>query len=199
MQVLVIDRRGLLIGAGATLVGGSPDAQEPAAGKIVSIRGNAFAEGHSNARRALQPTAEVFVGDLVETETNSNLTMHLGEATLVKLGALAKLLIDKFVVNVGGTLNLEQGPLLIDRNDSAKRESLKVHSPFALIAVRGTLFFAGPSNGVFGVFVGRGTSSRSPAATGLSLSDLGLAATSPTPVTRRVSPEGGHPGGSWRR
>ena len=156
MQVLVIDRRGLLIGAGATLVGGSPDAQEPAAGKIVSIRGNAFAEGHSNARRALQPTAEVFVGDLVETETNSNLTMHLGEATLVKLGALAKLLIDKFVVNVGGTLNLEQGPLLIDRNDSAKRESLKVHSPFALIAVRGTLFFAGPSNGVFGVFVGRG-------------------------------------------
>ena len=46
--------------------------------------------------------------------------------TLVKLGSLAKLLIDKFVVNAGGTLNLEQGPLLIDRNDNAKNESLKV-------------------------------------------------------------------------
>ena len=156
MQVLSIDRRGLLVGAGATLVGGTLDAQEPAAGKIETIRGNAFAEGLSKARRALQPSAEVFVGDLVETETDSNLTMHLGEATLVKLGALAKLRIDKFVVNVGGTLNLEQGPLLIDRNDNAKNENLKVRSPFALIAVRGTMFFAGPSNGVFGVFVGRG-------------------------------------------
>ena len=156
MQVF-IDRRGLLIGAGATLVGGSLEAQEPAAGKIVSIRGEALAEGQNKARRTLQPTAEVFVGDLVETKINSSLTMRLGEATLVKLGSLAKLLIDKFVVNAGGTLNLEQGPLLIDRNDNAKNESLKVRSPFALIAVRGTLFFAGPSNGVFGVFVGRGT------------------------------------------
>ena len=46
--------------------------------------------------------------------------------------------------------------MLIDRNDNAKNENLKVRSPFALIAVRGTMFFAGPSNGVFGVFVGRG-------------------------------------------
>jgi ferric-dicitrate binding protein FerR (iron transport regulator) len=31
-----------------------------------------------------------------------------------------------------------------------------VRSPFALIAVRGTHFFAGPSWGAFGVFVARG-------------------------------------------
>ena len=31
-----------------------------------------------------------------------------------------------------------------------------MRSPFGLIAVRGTRFFAGPSNGVFGVFVERG-------------------------------------------
>jgi hypothetical protein len=153
---LVMNRRAVLVGAGATLVGGALYAQEPAAGKVESIRGNAFAEGHDKTRRTLQPTAEVFVGDLVETETDSRLTMRLGEATLVKLGALAKLLIDKFVVNTGGTLSLEQGPLVIDRNDRAKNESLRVHSPFALIAVRGTMFFAGPSNNVFGVFVGRG-------------------------------------------
>jgi ferric-dicitrate binding protein FerR (iron transport regulator) len=33
---------------------------------------------------------------------------------------------------------------------------ISVRSPFALIAVRGTRFFAGPSPGVFGVFVARG-------------------------------------------
>jgi hypothetical protein len=31
-----------------------------------------------------------------------------------------------------------------------------VRSPFGLIAVRGTRFFAGPSDDVFGVFVARG-------------------------------------------
>ena len=152
---LVTRRRALFAAAAATFVSGSLEAQEPSAGKIESMHGDAFAEG-PKTRRALQPTAEVFVGDLVETETNSALTMHLGEATFVKLGALAKFRIDKFVVNVGGTFDLEQGPLVIDRNDNAKSENLKVRSPFALIAVRGTMFFAGPSNDVFGVFVGRG-------------------------------------------
>ena len=33
---------------------------------------------------------------------------------------------------------------------------LRVRSPFGTIALRGTRVFAGPSNGVFGVFVERG-------------------------------------------
>jgi hypothetical protein len=33
---------------------------------------------------------------------------------------------------------------------------LRVRSPYGLMAVRGTTFFAGPSNDVFGVFVARG-------------------------------------------
>jgi hypothetical protein len=102
----------------------------------------------------LHPSAEVFVNDLVEI--NSGLTMHLGKATFVKLGSLAKFRIDKFVVDAGGVFELEQGPLLIDRDDSAKSETLQVRSPFALIGARGTMFFAGPSNNVFGVFVSRG-------------------------------------------
>jgi hypothetical protein len=34
---------------------------------------------------------------------------------------------------------------------------VQIRSPFALIAVRGTQFFARPSNGRFGVFVARGS------------------------------------------
>ena len=36
-------------------------------------------------------------------------------------------------------------------------DQVTVRSPFGLMAVRGTRFFAGPSNGVFGVFVERGS------------------------------------------
>jgi hypothetical protein len=82
--------------------------------------------------------------------------MLLGKATKVKLGAQARFRIDKFVINAGGTLDLEPGPMMIDRGDAARKETLQVRSPFGLIAVRGTEFFAGPSNGVFGVFVRHG-------------------------------------------
>jgi hypothetical protein len=152
---LVTRRRALMLGAAVTLAGRSLRAEEARAGTIEALRGEAFAEG-SKPRRALAPTAEVFIGDLVETATNSALTMHLGKTTFVKLGALAKFRIDNFVVDAGGTLDLEQGPMLIEHNGSGKSEDLKVRSPFGLIAVRGTMFFAGPSNDVFGVFVATG-------------------------------------------
>jgi hypothetical protein len=151
----VTRRRALIVGAAAIVAGGSLHAEESPAGTIETLRGEAFAEG-PKPRRALQPAAEVFIGDLVETATNSALTMHLGKTTFVKLGALAKFRIDNFVVDAGGTLDLEQGPMLIEHNGSSKSEDLRVRSPFGLIAVRGTMFFAGPSNDVFGVFVASG-------------------------------------------
>ena len=147
-------RQVLLIGAALTLAGGSLYAEESLAGTIEALRGDAFAEG-PKPRRALQPKAQVFIGDMVETAVNSALTMHLGKATFVKLGALAKFRIDNFVVDAGGTFDLDQGPMLIDHNGT-KDENLQVRSPFGLMAVRGTMFFAGPSNDVFGVFVARG-------------------------------------------
>jgi hypothetical protein len=112
---LVSSRRVLLIGAAVTLAAGSLDAEESPAGTIEALRGNAFAEG-PKPRRALQPKAQVFIGDMIETAVNSALTMHLGKATIVKLGALAKFRIDNFVVDAGGTFDLDQGPMLIDHN-----------------------------------------------------------------------------------
>jgi hypothetical protein len=152
---LVTRRRALLAGV-AAVVAPPLRAEASAAGNIELLHGQAFAETPSS-RRVLQSSADVFIGDLVETEIDSGLIMRLGTSTTVKLGALAKFRIDKFVVGAGGVLNLDQGALVIDRDDNAKSERLQVRSPFSLIAVRGTMFFAGPSKGVFGVFVGRGT------------------------------------------
>lgn len=178
-------RRTLLLGVAASL--GAPPllAQDSAAGKIESVRGGAFAE-RINARRALQPAADLFVGDLVQTDSGAGLIMRLGRATVVKLGQLARFRIDKFVIDAGGTLDLEQGALVVDRKDQAKKESLQIRSPFGLIAVRGTTLFAGPSNGVFGVFVSHGSVSVSGAGKTVRLgvgqgTDIAMPGAPPTP------------------
>ena len=89
------------------------------------------------------------------TGVASRLGMRLGRNTTVKLGEQARLKIDRFIVDAGGEMTLSSGPMLFD--GQPLRAGLQIRSPFALIAVRGTRFFAGPSNGRFGVFVVRGS------------------------------------------
>jgi hypothetical protein len=139
--------------AGACLAATPARAADPA-GKVETLRGEAFAQAAT--RRALAVAAEVFVGDLVATGAQSALALRLGAATLVRLGADARLRIDRFLINAGGVLELARGAMLYDHDPAAGPADLAVRSPFGLMAVRGTRFFAGPSNGVFGVFVFRG-------------------------------------------
>lgn len=130
------------------------DAAEPA-GNVDDLRGEAFALAASR-RRALAQQSDVFVRDMVATGAGSSLALRLGAATLVRLGADAQLRIDRFLIDAGGVLDLVSGAMVFDRNEAEPKADLTVRSPYGLIAVRGTRFFAGPSNGVFGVFVERG-------------------------------------------
>jgi hypothetical protein len=129
-------------------------AAEPA-GTVESSRGECYAQS-AVTRRPLPPAAEVFIGDAVSTGVQSALSLNLGTATKVKIGAEARLRIDRFVVNAGGILTLENGGMLYDHDPVGGPNETTVRSPFGLVAVRGTRFFAGPSNGVFGVFVEHG-------------------------------------------
>jgi hypothetical protein len=148
-------RRTLLRGLiGACVAAPGVAAAEPA-GSVASARGECYAQA-AGGRRALAPDAKVFIGDTVATAELSALSLHLGAATQVKLGAEARLRIDRFVVNAGGVLVLESGGMVYDHDPEGDRSDVAVRVPFGLVAVRGTRFFAGPSNGVFGVFVERG-------------------------------------------
>jgi hypothetical protein len=129
-------------------------AAEPA-GDVDTIRGGATAQTGS-ALRELAPNALVFVGDTVATAAQSAIALRLGSTTLVRLGADARLRIDRFLIKAGGVLDLAKGPMLFERDPAAGAAETAIRSPFGLIAVRGTRFFAGPSNNVFGVFVFRG-------------------------------------------
>lgn len=149
------ERRAVLASLIPALVARRANAADRA-GEVETSRGECFALAASS-RRALAPAAAVFVGDTVGTGAESALGLRLGTTTEVRIGQKAQLRIDRFLINAGGTLVLEQGGMLFDR-DAAKggTGNFAVRSPFGLIAVRGTRFFAGPSNGVFGVFVERG-------------------------------------------
>jgi hypothetical protein len=125
------------------------------AGLVEEINGQGFAEAGA-ARRALAREAPVFIADRVRTGDASRLTMQLGRRTRVRLGEQARITIDRYLVDAGGEITLESGAMLFDRPSGSAPAPVQVRSPFGLIAVRGTRFFAGPSAGVFGVFVQRG-------------------------------------------
>jgi ferric-dicitrate binding protein FerR (iron transport regulator) len=158
------------------------------AGAVDDVKGEAFAEADA-VRRALDRAAPVFLGDEVGTGTASRLGMRLGQDTNIRLGEDARLRIDRFLVNAGGEITLRTGPLLFDRPPGSAPAPVRIRSPFALIAVRGTRFFAGPSNGQFGVFVERGSVAVTSAGRQVILhdgegTDFSATGTRPTPVRR---------------
>jgi ferric-dicitrate binding protein FerR (iron transport regulator) len=159
-------------------------------GSVEEVTGEAFAELES-VRRVLDRAAPVFLSDEVVTGVASRLGMRLGRDTTVRLGEQARLKIDRFLVNAGGEMTLRSGPLLFD--GQPRREGVQIRSPFALIAVRGTRFFAGPSNDRFGVFVVRGSVAVTAAGQQVILrqgegTDIASPGAPPTPV-KRWAPE----------
>ena len=132
-------------------------AAAPAAGRVGAVE---RAEGEAYARlvntRRLAPRSEVLLGDLVWTEALSRASLGLDGGSRIHLGPETRLTLDRFVVAAGGDLTLGSGALVFDRPDDLPKIDLEIRSVFGLIGVRGTRFFAGPSSGVFGVFVARG-------------------------------------------
>jgi ferric-dicitrate binding protein FerR (iron transport regulator) len=154
------DRRRFLVGSGASLAALVPfgvQAQSATqAGSVEVVVGDAFAQARAG-RRALANAAPVFIQDQVGTGHGSRLTMQLGRDTRLKLGEQARVTIDRFLVDAGGEMTLNSGPVLFERPEGSTPAPVRIRSAFGLIAVRGTVFFAGPSRGVFGVFVERGS------------------------------------------
>jgi len=126
-----------------------------APGLVEAVRGEAFAE-IKGARRVLAVRANVFVEETVTTGEAARLALRFGIDTTLRLGAGARLTIDRYTANAGGDFSLMEGGLLYDRPRKTQSADSMLRSLFGLIAIRGTRVFAGPSNGVFGVFVDRG-------------------------------------------
>jgi len=152
----IVTRRAVVASTAALLISRPTLSAPSAAGLVTAVVGQGFAEVGA-AHRELAQNSQVFVGEVVGTGSESRLGIRLGEVTQLKLGADVRVRIDSFIANAGGVLELRNGPLQIDSDSRRLGRGLSIRSPFGSIAVRGTHFFAGPSNGVFGVFVFRGS------------------------------------------
>jgi hypothetical protein len=148
-------RRALLIGAPAAVLLSRPViAAAKIAGYVEEVRGQVTAELAAQ-RRVLVPRGDIFLGDDVASAERSRAELPLGHDTSLRLGANARVRIDRFIVNAGGVLTLEDGPLLLDKA-LGTGGALYIRGQFGLIAIRGTRGWVGPSNGVIGVFVVHG-------------------------------------------
>ena len=125
-----------------------------AAGTVEEANGEAFAD-MAGKRRRLERAAQVFVGDQIGTGPDSRLELRLGGNTAIRLGEKAQLTINRFLMNAGGEMTLDAGAMLFEKQAGAPAP-VEIRSSFGVIAVRGTRFFAGMSNKVFGVFVAEG-------------------------------------------
>lgn len=151
-----------LLALGLALLAGAASAQSPdadaverRAGLVQDLVGRAQARTGTDLRE-LTPLAPVFVEDLVRTGARARLALTLGAETVLKLGPGAEIRLESHLVDRGGEIELISGGLVFDSDEDAPPTDVSIRSAYAVMAVRGTRFFAGPSAGVFGVFVERG-------------------------------------------
>lgn len=150
-----LNRRAVLVGVSAAVLDCALYGRAYAAaavGRVGFSQGEAVLD-RAGGRVAASEGVEIFLQDVAVTgDEPSRLDLRLGPATRIRLGAKARLAISRFVPGVAADATLHSGAALIERGPGAEPD-FELKSPFALLAARGTTFFAGPSNGVFGVYV----------------------------------------------
>src|SRR4051812_17307739 len=82
-----------------------------AVGAVQEVKGEAFSD-RNDKRRKLEAAAPLFLNEIVSTGQDARLVLHLGTDTTLRLGALAKLTIDRLLVGAGGDITLQSGPIL---------------------------------------------------------------------------------------
>lgn len=124
-------------------------------GRVTEGQGPAFADNAGTTRSLVRETG-VMLNDLVRTEREGRVAMTLGERTTLRMGGLARVRIDRFIANQGGTITVGAGAVGVDTQGRLP-QGLTVRSPYALVAVRGTRFVVGaePGRG-FSVLVDQG-------------------------------------------
>jgi ferric-dicitrate binding protein FerR (iron transport regulator) len=149
-----VDRQSLAF-ASLALCSRVASSAEQVVGSVSVLKGVATAE-ITRKRRRLERKSPLYLGDTVNTGARSRLVALLLPKTTLKLGAETRVRIDNFIVNAGGEILLDSGALLLDVSRRLP-EGFAVRSLFALIAVRGTTFFAGQLDDAFSVFVVKGS------------------------------------------
>jgi hypothetical protein len=126
------------------------------AGKIERSKNEVTARpSASDPARALSPGDQVFRNEMVHTGAQARAELRLSDQTSLVLGENAEVRLDEFVYNESGsaTINLVTGALRFVSSVQGHPGKLTIRTPVATIGVRGTDFWAGPIDGVYGVLL----------------------------------------------
>jgi len=144
-----------LMALAPALVPMAAEAARKRIGNVTAIKGKAKGE-LDGASRTLKIKAPVHLRETIITGAEARLQALLAAKTTLKLGADTRVRIDQFIIDKGGELSFSSGALLLQAPSKSFDKGLTIDSRFALIAVRGTRFFAGQLGEAFSVFVEEG-------------------------------------------
>lgn len=124
-------------------------------GKVLDARGKVL-KSQNDIETVIKTGSPLVNNDLVSTGKKSFASMSLGADTKIIMGAETEVLLDSFLAEQGGTLELVSGDMVFDRPEGRPKIDLTIRTTFGQIGVRGTKFFTGRSRGNFAVFVEHG-------------------------------------------
>lgn len=124
-------------------------------GQVLDAKGN-VQKTQNDIETRIKSGSPLVNNDLVSTGAKSFASMTLGVDTKIIMGEKTEVLLDSFLAEQGGTLELVSGDMVFDRPEGKPKIDLTIRTTFGQIGVRGTKFFTGRSRGNFAVFVEHG-------------------------------------------
>jgi ferric-dicitrate binding protein FerR (iron transport regulator) len=124
-------------------------------GQVLDAKGDVL-RTQNDVETKIRIGAPLANNDLVSTGAKSFASMTLGADTKIIMGEKTEVLLDSFLAEQGGTLELVSGDMVFDRPEGKPKIDLTIRTTFGQIGVRGTKFFAGRSRGNYAVFVEHG-------------------------------------------
>ena len=124
-------------------------------GEVIDVKGVVM-KTQNDIETAIKTGAPLVNNDLVATGKKSFASMLLGSETKIIMGENTEVLLDSFLAEQGGTIELVSGDMVFDRPEGTPKIDLTIRTTFGQIGVRGTKFFTGQSRGNFAVFVEHG-------------------------------------------
>lgn len=151
-----LTRREALGLAGALVLSPAfPAFAEDEIGKVLDAKG-VVQKTQNDIETMIKSGSPLVNNDLVSTGAKSFASMTLGSDTKIIMGEKTEVLLDSFLAEQGGTLELVSGDMVFDRPEGKPKIDLTIRTTFGQIGVRGTKFFTGRSRGNYAVFVEHG-------------------------------------------
>lgn len=124
-------------------------------GEVIDAKGDVV-KSQNDVETLIKVGAPLINNDLIATGKKSFASMLLGSETKIIMGENTEVLLDSFLAEQGGTIELVSGDMVFDRPEGTPKIDLTIRTTFGQIGVRGTKFFTGKSRGNFAVFVEHG-------------------------------------------